>query len=432
MPQDPHSLETREDRLVLVGIDTPGSDLPVEESLAELARLVDTAGAKAVGTAAQQRPAPHQATYVGKGKLDEIRHWIEALDADGIVCDDELSPAQMRNLEEELNCKVLDRTMVILDIFSQHALSREGALQVELAQQRYRLSRLVGAGKAMSRLGGGSAVAGPGGGIGARGPGEKKLETDRRHIRERLHQLRTEIKEVARRRERMREQRRESHLPCVAIVGYTNAGKSTLINALTQAGVRAEDRLFATLDPVTRRFMLPQGPGVLLTDTVGFIRKLPHDLIDAFHSTLEEALYADLLLHVVDASDPNHMVHMDVVYDTLSSLGASGIPVVTAYNKIDALNPGMLLPNDPHAVTTLEISAATGQGLDTLVDTLAEQLLAAWPLIDATLPYKRGDLLSRVREEGILLFEEHTPEGTHIRARVHRELASRFDTLESL
>jgi len=429
MPRDTHTTETRRDRLVLVGVDTPDTDLPIEESLAELARLIDTAGADAAGMISQQRPAPHQATYVGKGKLIEIERWVTELKADGIVCDDELSPAQMRSLEETLQCKVLDRTMVILDIFSQHALSKEGALQVELAQQRYRLSRLIGAGKAMSRLGGGSAVAGPGGGIGARGPGEKKLETDRRHIRQRLHQLRADLRDVAQRRERMRAQRKATHLPCVAIVGYTNAGKSTLLNALTQAGVRAEDRLFATLDPVTRRLTLPQGPGVLMTDTVGFIRKLPHDLIDAFHSTLEEALYADLLLHVVDAGDQSHQVYMDVVYDTLASLGASGIPVVTVYNKTDTVLPGTLLPSDPHAAATVEVSAATGQGLDILMNTLAEQLLSAWPLIDATLPYQRGDLLSRIREEGVLLSEEHTPAGTHVRARVHTELASRFTTL---
>lgn len=427
MPLDPHENEPARDRLVLVGVDTPESDLPVEESLAELARLLDTAGADVAGITVQQRPAPHPATYVGKGKLAEVAQWVVGFDAGGVACDDELSPAQLRTLEEELHCKVLDRTMIILDIFSQHALSREGALQVEFAQQRYRLSRLIGAGKAMSRLGGGSAVAGPGGGIGARGPGEKKLETDRRHIRERLHTLRAELKEVTRRRDRMRAQRRESHMPCAAIVGYTNAGKSTLLNALTQAGVRAEDQLFATLDPVTRRLTLPQGPGILLTDTVGFIRKLPHDLIDAFHSTLEEALYADLLVHVVDAGDSNHQVNMDVVYDTLASLGASGIPVLTVYNKTDALPPGTLLPNDPHAVRTVEVSAATGQGLDTLLDTMAEVMLASWPLIDTTLPYQRGDLLSRVREEGILISEEHTPLGTHIRARVHTELASRFN-----
>lgn len=429
MPQDPQSPETRPDRLVLVGVDTPGADMPMEESLDELARLLDTAGALVAGMISQQRPTPHPATYVGKGKLEEIGRWVTELDADGIACDDELSPAQLRTLEEELHCKVIDRTMIILDIFSQHALSREGALQVELAQQRYRLSRLVGAGKAMSRLGGGSAVAGPGGGIGARGPGEKKLETDRRYIRERLRILRAELSEVAQRRDRTREKRRESYQPGAAIVGYTNAGKSTLLNALTRAGVRVEDRLFATLDPVTRRLTLPQGPGVMLTDTVGFIRKLPHDLIDAFHSTLTEALYADLLIHVVDAGDPNHQVYMDVVYDTLTSLGAAGIPVLTVYNKIDMLPHGTLLSNDPHAMRTVEISAATGQGLDALINTMAEMMLSSWREIDATLPYQRHDLLSRVREEGVLLSEEHTPDGTHIRARVHAELASRFDYL---
>ena len=316
-----------EERVLLIGIGTGEGD-DVESSLAELAQLVETAGAVTVGQVVQNRESVHPATYLGKGKLEEVKWQIWETEATGVVCDDELSPAQLRNLEKALETKIMDRTMVILDIFASRADTKEGNIQVELAQLKFRAVRLVGMRESLSRLGGG---------IGTRGPGETKLETDRRLIHQRIGQLKAELEDVKRHRQVARQQRVRSGLMVAAIVGYTNAGKSTLLNCLTGADILAEDKLFATLDPTTRNLKLPGGQQLLLTDTVGFIRKLPHHLIEAFKSTLEEARYSDIILHVVDSADPWMEQHMYVVYDTLRQLKIQDKTIVTVFNKIDQL-----------------------------------------------------------------------------------------------
>ena len=318
-------IKNETEKLILVGVSLSDQD-DTKESLEELKDLVSTAGAETVGMVIQNREQQHPGTYVGKGKIDELKSMIWELRATGIVCDDELSPAQMKNLQDELDVKVMDRTLIILDIFAARASTSEGKIQVELAQLKYQQTRLTGWGRAMSRLGGG---------IGTRGPGEKKLEMDRRLIKSRIAQLNRELKDVKKHREVTREQRNRSHIPVAAIVGYTNAGKSTLLNTLTGAGILAEDKLFATLDPTTRDLKLPSGQEILMTDTVGFIRKLPHHLIEAFRSTLEEAKYADIILHVVDASNPQMDEQMYTVYETLQKLGGKDKPVITVFNKID-------------------------------------------------------------------------------------------------
>ena len=320
-------LEELQERVILLGVSLQ-DDRETRESLEELEELAKTAGAVTVGMEIQNREAPHPGTYIGKGKIQEVKEKILETDATGVICDDELSPAQMRNLEQELECKVMDRTLLILDIFAARAATSEGKIQVELAQLQYRLSRLAGLGKSLSRLGGG---------IGTRGPGEKKLEMDRRLIKNRIAQLRRELQEVKRHRELIRERRKKNAVPVAAIVGYTNAGKSTLLNRLTRAGVLEEDKLFATLDPTTRGLKLEGGQEILFTDTVGFIRKLPHHLVEAFQSTLEEARYADLILHVVDVSNPQMEKQMAVVYDTLRRLEVTGKKVITLFNKQDKL-----------------------------------------------------------------------------------------------
>ncbi|MCR5022823.1 MAG: GTPase HflX, partial [Lachnospiraceae bacterium] len=320
--------KTRHEKYVLVAV----YDRDEEKALAllsELALLTDTAGGECVCKVIQHLENPNPASYIGKGKAEEISVLIDELGADGVICDDELTAVQIRNLSDILNVKVIDRTILILDIFAAHAMTSEGKLQVEMAQLEYRASHLAGIGKALSRLGGG---------IGTRGPGETKLETDKRAIRRRISSFRSEIKRLKESRNTGRQKRTQSGIPVAAIVGYTNAGKSTLLNRVTNAGVKEEDRLFATLDPTTRLCSLPDGMEVLLTDTVGFISKLPHNLIDAFRSTLEEAKYADIIIHVVDASDPELDMHMDVVYQTLSDLGITGKPVITVFNKMDMVN----------------------------------------------------------------------------------------------
>ncbi|MCI8391372.1 MAG: GTPase HflX [Roseburia sp.] len=392
------------------------ADAASDASLDELEELVKTAGAGVAGRLLQKREQIHPGTYVGTGKVKELAQLIAECNATGIVCDDELSPAQLKNLEEALETKVMDRTLVILDIFAARATTSEGKLQVELAQLKYRLSRLTGLGRSMSRLGGG---------IGTRGPGENKLESDRRLIRDRIAQLNRELKEVRQHREITRAKRQKQQIPVAALVGYTNAGKSTLLNRLTDAGVLEEDKLFATLDPTTRVLELPGRQEILLTDTVGFIRKLPHHLIEAFKSTLEEAKYADIILHVVDASSPQREVQMQTVYDTLKDLGIRGKTVVALFNKQDAVTDAEPL-RDAAADHTLGISAINGTGLGELTELLCDLLRENKILVERTIPYGDAGILQRIRRQGELLSEEYRPEGICIRAYVPADLYARL------
>lgn len=404
-------LERLEERVILVGVSLQDEE-ESRESLEELSQLADTAGAKTVGMVLQNREAAHPGTYIGSGKLEEVRLLLAETDATGIICDDELSPSQIRNLEQELDCKIMDRTLLILDIFAARATTSEGKLQVELAQHQYRLARLTGLGRSLSRLGGG---------IGTRGPGEKKLETDRRLIKSRIAQLRRELQEVKRHRELIRERRKKQSVPVAAIVGYTNAGKSTLLNRLTEGGVLAEDKLFATLDPTTRVLKLSGGQEVLLTDTVGFIRKLPHHLVEAFQSTLEEAKYADVLLHMVDASSPQMEKQMHVVYDTLEQLGVKDKTYVTLFNKQD-LREEKSHVRDFHADYALDISARTGEGLEELKDLLEQILTDRQILIERLYAYPEAGKIQLIRKYGQLLEEEYREDGIYVKAYVPPEI----------
>ena len=397
----------KKERVILVGVSLADSD-DAEQSLDELEELACTAGALCVGRILQKREQMHPATYLGRGKTEELKELIWETQADGIICDDELSPAQIGNLKDELDVKIMDRTLLILDIFAARASTSEGKIQVELAQLRYRQSRLTGLGTSLSRLGGG---------IGTRGPGEKKLEMDRRLIKGRISQLTKELKEVKRHRQLTRESRARSRIPVIAIVGYTNAGKSTLLNYLTGAGILAEDKLFATLDPTTRNLKLPGGQEVLLTDTVGFIRKLPHHLIEAFKSTLEEAKYADLLLHVVDASNPQMDQQMHVVYETLRELEASDKPVITAFNKRDRFE-GEYAPRDFQAERTAFISAKTGEGVDALLSCVEDVLREQKVEIEQIYPDSDAGKIQLIRKYGELEKEEYTQDGIYVRAYV--------------
>ena len=399
-----------EERVVLVGVQTGDND-NVEESLDELEELASTAGAVTVGKIIQNREAVHPGTYIGKGKIEEVRAMVYAMDATGIICDDELSPAQLNNLERELDCKVMDRTLLILDIFAARAITSEGKIQVELAQLRYRAARLVGLRESLSRLGGG---------IGTRGPGEKKLETDRRLIRTRISALKQELTQVEKHRELIRSSRARGNMKTAAIVGYTNAGKSTLLNKLTGSDVLSEDKLFATLDPTTRLLNLKDGQQILLTDTVGFIHKLPHHLVEAFKSTLEEAKYADYIIHVVDSSNPQAEMQMHVVYETLRELGVMGKKIITLFNKQDA--PGAFVLRDFKSDYTLKISAKTGQGLDDL-NNLLEKLLAEEQIyVERLFPYQEAGKIQLIREYGQLISEEYTEAGIAVKARVPKEI----------
>ena len=398
------------ERVILVGVSLSETD-DTKESLEELKDLVSTAGAETVGMVIQNREQQHPGTYVGKGKLDEIRSLIWELRATGIVCDDELSPAQMKNLQDELDIKVMDRTLVILDIFAARASTSEGKIQVELAQLRYRSARLVGLRSSLSRLGGG---------IGTRGPGEKKLETDRRLIRNRISALKQELSQVEKHRELIRSRRAVGNLKTAAIVGYTNAGKSTLLNTLTGASVLSEDKLFATLDPTTRLLTLDDGQQLLLTDTVGFIRKLPHNLVEAFKSTLEEAKYADYIIHVVDASNPQAEMQMHIVYETLKELGALGKKTITLFNKQDRVSGESL--RDLRADHTLKISARTGEGLGEFKQLLSEILAEGQIYMERLFPYSEAGQIQLIREYGQLLSEEYTEGGIAVKARVPREI----------
>lgn len=404
-----YDTEEVQERIILVAVDLEdGTD--VEQSLDELMELAQTAGAVTVGRMIQKRDGIHPGTYIGKGKMEELQLLIRQEQADAIVCDDELSPAQITNLQEELQVKVIDRTVMILDIFAAHARTSEGKLQVELAQLRYRASRLVGLGKSLSRLGGG---------IGTRGPGEKKLEMDRRLIKDRISILNRQLKEVVQNRDTQRQKRNQNQTPTVAIVGYTNAGKSTLLNTLTQACVLEEDKLFATLDPTTRALELEDGQKILFTDTVGFISKLPHQLIRAFRSTLEEAKYADLILHVVDASNPHCDRQMEVVYDTLRELGIEDKKIITTFNKIDRLEAGNNQTwKDPKSDAVVSISAKESIGLQELLEKIEEILNEGMIRIEKVIPYGEAGIVQSIREYGKLEQEEYREDGIYIKASV--------------
>lgn len=406
-----YELKDEQERVILVGVSVGETD-DAAESLKELRELARTAGAATVGTVIQNREMAHPGTYVGKGKIEEIKDLIWETGASGIICDDELTPAQLKNLQDELDIKVMDRTLVILDIFAMRASTSEGKIQVELAQLKYQQMRLLGLGRSMSRLGGG---------IGTRGPGETKLETDRRRIRHRIGQLQHELKEVKRHRSVVRSQRQKNRIPVVAIVGYTNAGKSTLLNRLTGAEVLEENKLFATLDPTTRKRRLPGGQEILLTDTVGFIRKLPHHLIDAFRSTLEEAKYADLILHVADLSNPQIDKQMYTVYDTLRELEIENKPVITAFNKIDAATDPEVI-RDFHAEKTMYISARTGRGIPELLAEIERLLRGNKMELVRLFPYEEAGKIQLIRKYGELLAEEYREDGIFVHAYVPQEM----------
>ena len=416
--------ETRDDseRVILAGIDNEDSGMNIEDSMRELKELVETAGAVSVASVIQKRESVHPGHYLGKGKIYEIKDMIAAYDATGIVCDDELSPAQIKNLEEMLEIKVIDRTTVILDIFAGHALSREGKIQVELAQLKYRMKRLTGKGISMSRLGGG---------IGTRGPGEKKLETDRRHIKERISELNSELEQIKRHRGVLRTNRDRKGMPMVSLVGYTNAGKSTLLNLLTGSDVLVMDQVFATLDTTVRKLYFPGGSSALVADTVGFIQKLPHHLIQAFRATLEELKFSDLLIHVVDSSNPNRNDHMKVVYDTLSELGCGEKPIITLYNKIDRQHDLPVLP-DARARDTKLVSAKTGEGIPDFLASLEEILNSAKRMVTVLIPYSEGGLISHIHNSCEIISEEHRPEGTFIEAYMTPEDEGRLERYKTL
>ena len=402
------------EKYILVAV-ASGNEEAAWDSLDELADLLDTAGGETVMQTVQNLAHPDRSTYIGKGKAAELRESIEIHKADGIICDDELTASQMRNLAELTGAKVIDRTTLILDIFAAHARTREGKLQVEIAQQKYRYARLRGMGEALSRLGAG---------IGTRGPGETKLETDRRVIQKRIKILSDDIEAMKKARDTARKKRSENAVPTAAIVGYTNAGKSTLLNRLTGSDVLSEDKLFATLDPTTRAAVLPDGQQVLFTDTVGFINKLPHNLVDAFRSTLEEAGYADVIVHVIDASDPQAEMHRRVVYDTLIDLGISDKPVITLWNKTDLLGEDAMF-RDFGANASVKVSAKTGAGIDEFYDELARILRDSRLYIDTVIPYKNTAVVAEIRKAGQLLSEDYEEDGIHIKAYVPRALAAR-------
>ncbi len=406
-----YDLAKIEERIILVGVQTAEAGSG-EESLDELEELVRTAGASVCGRILQVRESIHPGTYIGKGKIQELKFQIFEAEATGIVCDDELSPAQLGNLEKELDCKIMDRTLLILDIFARRATSSEGNIQVELAQLRYRASRLVGLRNSLSRLGGG---------IGTRGPGEKKLEMDRRLIRTRIGQLKRQLQEVKKHREQIHAQRTKSHIKTAALVGYSNAGKSSWLNAITGTNVLADDMLFATLDTTTRVVELPDGQEIWLTDTVGFIQKLPHHLIEAFRSTLEEVLYADIIIHVVDASNPQMDRQMHVVYETLQSLGVQEKPVITLFNKQDKLASSVCV-KDLHADYTILASVKDGQGMMELKQALAEILRGDQIYIERTISYEKAGLIQVIRRNGQLIGEEYLETGIRIKAYVPKEL----------
>lgn len=406
-----YEMEQIDERVILVGIDT-GNEDAANRSLDELSELAKTAKAAVVGRLIQPRESAHPGTYIGKGKLTELKDLIWETDATGIICDDELTSAQLGNLEEELSCKIIDRTLLILDIFAARAVSGEGKIQVELAQLRYRASRLAGLGRSLSRLGGG---------IGTRGPGEKKLEMDRRLIRERISRLKKELKDVEKHRELIRTQRKQSGLKVAALVGYTSAGKSSIENVLTNAGILEDAMLFSTLDTTTRSLVLDNTQKILVTDTVGFIRKLPHHLVEAFKSTLEEAKYADIIIHVVDASNPQMDEQMHVVYDTLRQLGAADRPVITLFNKQDKLESAGSY-RDFQAEYSIPASAKTGEGLAELKKALLEIVRREQIYVERLYDFSEASKIQLIRSRGQLLSEKYVPEGIEVKAYVPKDI----------
>lgn len=418
--------QLRLERVVLVGVWTNGTAAQIESSMAELAALAETAGSEVLDALVQRRDKPDSATYIGSGKAHELRDVVLATGADTVICDGELTPAQLNALEKVVKVKVIDRTALILDIFAQHATSREGKAQVAFAQMEYMLPRLRGWGESMSRQAGGRA--GSNGGVGLRGPGETKIETDRRRIRERMAKLRREIKGMKQARDTKRERRLESTVPSIAIVGYTNAGKSSLLNALTGSGVLVQNALFATLDPTSRKSTLEDGRAIVLTDTVGFVRHLPTQLVEAFRSTLEEVTDADLLLHVVDGSDPLPVDQIkavrEVIVDVVKERDSKMPPELIVVNKIDAADPIQLTQLRGLLPGARFVSARTGEGIDELRDHLGEIL--AWPEseVDVLVPYTRGDLVARIHTEGRISNSSHEVDGTRVEARVPTALAS--------
>ena len=406
-----YELKEVQERVILIGVQSCAGD-DTEESIRELGELAYTAGAEVVGAIIQHRESIHPGIYIGKGKSDEVRQMLRELDATGIICDDELSPAQMNNLQSELDCKVMDRTLLILDIFARHATTREGKIQVELAQLRYRSARLTGLGNSLSRLGGG---------IGTRGPGEKKLEMDRRMIRTRISHLKAELEEVIRHRELIRSQRKKSEQKIAALVGYTSVGKSAIFRKLTGADVLEDAKLFATLDTTTRAIQLSGKQEILLTDTVGFIRKLPHHLVEAFKSTLEEVCCADILIHVVDSSSSQMEAQMHVVYETLHDLGADNKPVITVFNKQDLLEEKRNF-RDFRADYSVLTSARTGLGLDEIRSSLEEILRDQKIYIERLYPYDKAGVIQLIRRKGELIEEEYQAEGIFVRAYVTKEI----------
>ena len=406
-----YEMEQIDERVILVGIDT-GNEDAANRSLDELSELAKTTKAAVVGRLIQPRESAHPGTYIGKGKLTELKDLIWETDATGIICDDELTSAQLGNLEEELSCKIIDRTLLILDIFAARAVSGEGKIQVELAQLRYRASRLAGLGRSLSRLGGG---------IGTRGPGEKKLEMDRRLIRERISRLKKELKDVEKHRELIRTQRKQSGLKVAALVGYTSAGKSSIENVLTNAGILEDAMLFSTLDTTTRSLVLDNTQEILVTDTVGFIRKLPHHLVEAFKSTLEEAKYADIIIHVVDASNPQMDEQMHVVYDTLRQLGAADRPVITLFNKQDKLESAGSY-RDFQAEYSIPASAKTGEGLAELKKALLEIVRREQIYVERLYDFSEASKIQLIRSRGQLLSEKYVPEGIEVKAYVPKDI----------
>jgi GTPase len=412
----------RLERVVLIGVWTDGTQAEAENSLRELSRLAETAGSEVLDGMIQRRGKVDPATYVGSGKAGELAGIVAALGADTVICDGELSPSQLRRLEGVVKVKVIDRTALILDIFAQHARSREGKAQVELAQLQYLLPRLRGWGESLSRQAGGR-VAG-GGGIGTRGPGETKIETDRRRIHTRISRLRRDLSSMSVGREVQRARRKRNAVPAVVIAGYTNAGKSSLLNALTGAGVLVQDALFATLDPTVRRGHTPSGREYTLTDTVGFVRHLPHQLVAAFRSTLEESADADLILHVVDGSDADPKAQIAAVREVLGEIGAADVPELVVINKADAADPLELEALRLRERGAVVVSAQTGQGLDKLMAAIEDALPDPAATVDVIVPYARGDLVARVHAEGEVLRSEHLAEGTVLQARVPPALAA--------